>query len=99
MLLETLRPIRLPERREEAPVGENLVVSGWGVTENSETLVSDLVYTTVTTISNEECAAIYGNAVVTDAVLCAIGNDDQGPCNVSVFNIVFVSDLIACAAG
>lgn len=82
-----MKPIRLPERREEAPEGGDFVVSGWGVTENSETLVSDLVYTTVSVISNEECAAIYGSAVVIDATLCAIGSDNQGPCNVSFIKL------------
>lgn len=88
LLLETLRPIRLPERREEAPVSGDFVVSGWGVTENSQTLVEELNYAEVSVISNEECAEIYGNNVITYAVLCAVGSSSQGPCNVK-FSVKF----------
>lgn len=74
--------MRLPERREEAPETGDFVVSGWGVTENSESIVSDLVYAPVNVISNAECAEVFGNSVVTDVVLCAVGGNNQGPCNV-----------------
>lgn len=75
--------MRLPERREEAPISGDFVVSGWGVTENSETLVSDLNYASVSVISNDDCAAVYGNTVVTYAVLCTDGSSNQAPCSVS----------------
>lgn len=77
-----MSPVRLPELREVVPDDADLVVSGWGVTEDEENIVSNLRYVTVGVISNEDCSAIFGGNVITDSTLCASGYYASGPCNV-----------------
>lgn len=96
LLVETLRPVRLPERREEAPVNGDFVVSGWGVTDTSESLVSDLNFASVSVITNEDCAAVYGNSIVTYAVLCTDGSTNKAPCNVSSLPVAKVWSKLVC---
>lgn len=77
--------MRIPPPGERAEEGLEGYVSGWGVTENSTTIVSQLYYAPQSFISNEVCESLYGSEVVIEATLCAEALEgDQTPCNVSI---------------
>lgn len=82
VLLDRISPIRLPLRGELLTVGTELLVSGWGVTESSSSIVENLLFASVHSISNLQCAATYGTSVVIDSTVCTLGNPSESPCNV-----------------
>lgn len=43
----------------------------------------------VEAISNEECAAVYGNAVIVDSTLCTRGMTNEGVCSVRKLHSLF----------
>lgn len=92
MILETIRPIRIPQRGEILTVGTELTVSGWGVTESSSTIVDNLLYTSVASISNLQCATVFGTSVILSSTVCTLGSPLNGPCSVSTkLMLVFAS--------
>jgi len=76
---EFIQPIALPtsNTRDDA-----LVTSiGWGQTGDWGTgVVNALNYVQLVTISNPECRITYGDQI-TDHMLCAVGNFDEGTCS------------------
>lgn len=80
---DRISPIRLPQQGELVAVGSDLTVSGWGVTETSSSIVDNLLFAGVHSISNLQCAAVYGTNVIIDSTICTQGNPIQSPCNVS----------------
>lgn len=89
MILDRISSIRLPQEGEVLQVGSELSVSGWGVTETSSSVVSDLLFTNVRAISNLQCAAVYGSSVIIDSTVCTQGNPVQSPCNVSFISYLY----------
>lgn len=73
----------MPQRGELISVGTDLFVSGWGITETSSTIVDDLLYATVHSISNLQCAAVFGSTVVISSTVCTQGSPYDSPCTVS----------------
>ncbi|RZC38661.1 brachyurin-like, partial [Asbolus verrucosus] len=54
---------------------------GWGQTSDSVGELSEqLQYVTLTTISNEECRAVYGNQI-SDHMICVAGEYNEGACS------------------
>ncbi|KAK9743894.1 Trypsin [Popillia japonica] len=81
-LNERIQPVRLPESGTFIEAGQPLTVSGWGRTSDTEGGASTyLNYVNVEAISNEECAAVYGNAVIVDSTLCTRGMTNEGVCS------------------
>lgn len=83
MVSDRISPIRLPQPGEILQIDSELSVSGWGVTETSSSIVNDLLFTFVHTISNLQCAAVFGTSVIIDSTVCTQGRPVQSPCNVS----------------
>ncbi|XP_063918631.1 brachyurin-like [Zophobas morio] len=75
-----IAPIALASEPLEG--GEEVVVSGFGVTADGEDGVNPFLnYITVTTITNSECMEIYGNAILDNMVCTSAGADPvKGAC-------------------
>ncbi|KAJ3656438.1 hypothetical protein Zmor_015516 [Zophobas morio] len=59
----------------------HVYIPGWGQTSDFDpALTNELRYVYITTITNEECRITYGNQI-TDNMICAIGNYNEGTCN------------------
>lgn len=79
-----IQAIRLPARGETIGSGLTVRVSGWGRTSDAATGVSQqLMWVDVTTITNAQCAAVYGTSTIIGSVVCARGNPHHSTCNVS----------------
>ncbi|KAJ3656443.1 hypothetical protein Zmor_015520 [Zophobas morio] len=56
-------------------------IPGWGQTSDFDSaLTNELRYVFISTITNEECRITYGNQI-TDNMICAIGNYNEGTCH------------------
>ncbi|KAJ3643191.1 hypothetical protein Zmor_025916 [Zophobas morio] len=64
------------------PVGGSVpvTVSGWGSTGDWDGAVNHLNYVTLRSLTLAECREIYGPAV-TEGMLCAVGNTNEGTCS------------------
>lgn len=92
IFLDRIHPIRLPQIGEIIEDGSEVIVSGWGrISEDSQGLSPFLYYANLTTISNAKCASVYGDSIVIDSTLCAIGNPQHSTCDVS--NLVHLLSL------
>ncbi|RZC39321.1 brachyurin-like, partial [Asbolus verrucosus] len=58
--------------------GQAVTLSGWGAT--GDGVVNDLTYVDLSTISNADCQAIYGE-VIEDSMVCVVGKSNEGPCS------------------
>jgi trypsin len=68
-------PVKINSSGSTPQDDENLVVMGWGVTnENSGTTSNKLMEVTVQAVSNSECRSAYGGELNTSTMLCAAGN-------------------------
>ena len=68
-------PVKINSSGSTPQDDENLVVMGWGVTnENSGTTSNKLMEVTVQAVSNSECRSAYGSELNTSTMLCAAGN-------------------------
>merc|ERR1712110_925769 len=78
---DTISPICLAEANELFESEENCVVTGWGLDEagGDTTLPSELLQAKIPTMSNAECADVWGS-YITENMLCA-GNAERGACN------------------
>jgi secreted trypsin-like serine protease len=73
---EYVQPVTLPSKEYE--VGTKLTVSGWGQPD------SVLMYTNLTTVSNDNCLEFYVYTLIYDGVFCAVNNlgkKIKGVCN------------------
>ncbi|KAK4874417.1 hypothetical protein RN001_013777 [Aquatica leii] len=68
----------IPLGFDEIGSGVRLVASGWGKTSDSGSVSSILKYVGLDTISNDECAIIYGS--ITDGSLCCRGAPEHSTC-------------------
>ena len=67
-------PVKINSSGSTPRDDENLVVMGWGVTnENSGTTSNKLMEVTVQAVSNSECRSAYGSELNTSTMLCAAG--------------------------
>lgn len=81
---EKIKPVPLATGDFEVGGGIKVTVSGWGTTSDISTEISErLNYVQLTTITNKECAIIYGPDVVVSSTLCAVGNPHHSICYVS----------------
>ncbi|KAI7815458.1 Serine protease, partial [Rhyzopertha dominica] len=67
----SIGPISLPEVNQIVEAGTNSTVTGWGTTTEGGSLPSILQVVQVPIVSLEECRAAYGQADVTDRMVCA----------------------------
>jgi len=81
-LTNRIQPICLAGANAPNYVGETLLVSGWGKTQDVGGSVSPVLNkANVIGITTAECAAVYGS-IITDAILCVeTTTTGQGPCN------------------
>lgn len=64
--------------------GVAVTVSGWGKTSDSSSGVSQtLNYVQLTSITNQQCANVYGSSVIVASTICAVGNPHHSTCSVS----------------
>lgn len=78
----TVTPIRLPRQSQEATVGGNSVVSGWGVTAEGGFLPRYLRYVEVPIVSDADCRASYGDQLREDEMICAgVTEGGKDACN------------------
>ncbi|KAG8224271.1 hypothetical protein J437_LFUL005077 [Ladona fulva] len=78
-----VQPINLPRQSQSHLTFENerVIASGWGKTsDNAGGISSTLMYTELTTITNQECANYYGG-LITISQICAKGDNKQSTCN------------------
>ncbi|KAF5293469.1 hypothetical protein FQA39_LY02954 [Lamprigera yunnana] len=76
---DLIQPISLGSRvvEPDAPVW----VSGWGKTSDSSNWVSPVLnFINLNTISNEDCADVYGGSIV-DSTLCCRGHPEHSTCS------------------
>ncbi|KAJ3643192.1 hypothetical protein Zmor_025917 [Zophobas morio] len=59
----------------------SVTVSGWGASGDWDGVLNDLNYVELSSISNADCKAIYGEATITDGMVCAVGPGNEGTCN------------------
>ncbi|XP_061398819.1 transmembrane protease serine 2-like [Musca vetustissima] len=75
---ETIQPVELAD--EEVPAGEEVVISGWGLTEHAgANLPIILQWYTVSALSKTGCASKIG--LFTDALICLAHPSGAGACN------------------
>jgi secreted trypsin-like serine protease len=75
-----IRPVNYLPDFELLPGTPGVVAMGWGQTsDKNPDLMNDLHYVYLTPLSNEECELFYGN-IVTDQIVCAGGNYNEGFC-------------------
>ncbi|KAJ6636850.1 Serine protease 2 [Pseudolycoriella hygida] len=84
VLTAAIQVIRLPTNRQISSTFADVsaVVSGWGSTYNGGGASQILNWAEMRVIRNSECADFFGNTVVVDHVLCAVGSGGptQGHC-------------------
>ncbi|XP_072516398.1 mast cell protease 4-like [Salminus brasiliensis] len=91
MLLELTKAVHLtddvkiiPMLKEDEIVQpyQKCQVAGWGMTENTRTVVNDLMVTDVSTISLRTCKNAWGkvNKNLPPGVMCAGGSEESGAC-------------------
>lgn len=69
---DNVAAINLPELNQAVEAGTVVNVTGWGVTEEGGgELAENLQVVQVSVVSNEDCAAAYGDDNITDRMLCA----------------------------
>lgn len=79
---EFIQYARLPKADEGTFVGRNVTASGYGLQSSSASYVaSQLQYTQLHVISNEECSEVYGTEVIKDSIICAQGKTTQSVCS------------------
>jgi secreted trypsin-like serine protease len=73
----SMQPIRLPTAGQAGSsfLDARARVSGWGATTSGGGVSNTLNYVDKRVISNTECAAIFGTAVVVSHVVCGLGYD------------------------
>ncbi|KAJ3656406.1 hypothetical protein Zmor_015486 [Zophobas morio] len=77
-LTSYIQPIALPTN--DIPIYAHLTAVGWGQINDATPELSDhLQYVSLITISNIECANVYGYQV-SDDMVCAAGNYNEGTC-------------------
>ncbi|KAJ3626105.1 hypothetical protein MTP99_016628 [Tenebrio molitor] len=80
-LSDTIQPVALPTTADvdNTFTGEEARVSGWGLTDGFDEILSDVLnYVDVKVISNEECLRDYDNVI--DSILCTSGDARTGSC-------------------
>lgn len=83
--LELIQPVTLPSSDGIVNAGVTVTVSGFGKTSDdpNEGASQRLNYVELTTITNEQCASVYGDSAIDSYIICAIGNPHHSPCSVS----------------
>ncbi|KAF2899149.1 hypothetical protein ILUMI_07028 [Ignelater luminosus] len=76
---DRIYPIPLATHRTDA--NRKLTVSGWGKTSDTSAISPTLKYVELNTISNNECAGVYGSRVVINETLCCRGNPHHSTCS------------------
>ncbi|KAI4465909.1 chymotrypsin-related [Holotrichia oblita] len=72
----------MPARGDVTGAGVTVTVSGWGRTSDTIPSISNILnYVSLTTISNAQCAAVYGSQVIISSTICAVGNPHHSTCN------------------
>ena len=56
-------------------------------------LVDELQYVFLITLTTEECQLVFGNQI-SDNMVCAGGNYNEGTCRVSILRIVLIALII-----
>ncbi|XP_017769483.1 PREDICTED: trypsin-4-like [Nicrophorus vespilloides] len=67
----TVRPIALPDLDEEVPEGKEAIGTGWGITVKGGSVSRVLQMVKVYVFNQEECQEAYGDAEITERMLCA----------------------------
>lgn len=68
---------------------EVVIATGWGqISDTSSQLSNDLYSVKLAVLSNDECKIYYGNQI-SDNMICAIGNLNEGTCIVSKSFFIF----------
>ncbi|GJQ67470.1 hypothetical protein Trydic_g8308 [Trypoxylus dichotomus] len=79
---DRIQPVTLPQRGDVVGAGVPVTVSGWGRTSDDSPYISSVLnYVTLTTITNSQCAGVYGSQVVIYSTICAVGNPYHSTCN------------------
>ncbi|KAI4465915.1 chymotrypsin-related [Holotrichia oblita] len=79
---DRIQPISMPARGDVTGAGVTVTVSGWGRTSDTIPSISNILnYVSLTTISNAQCAAVYGSQVIISSTICAVGNPHHSTCN------------------
>ncbi|XP_050093849.1 collagenase-like [Anopheles aquasalis] len=71
-------PVQLPINMaaQESFVGRKVIVSGFGRTSDAiQSISTELKYESLRIISNAQCAIVYGNSIIRNTTLCAVGWD------------------------
>ncbi|XP_034477651.1 serine protease 3-like [Drosophila innubila] len=80
---DKISPVKLPAISTTYPTyaGDIAVASGWGLTSDTSTTVSDtLQYVLLKVIENADCAAVYGS-IITNGILCVDTIDGKSTCS------------------
>lgn len=81
--LDRIQPVALASSDFSVAGGVAVTVSGWGRTSQSSSVSQTLNYVALTTITNQQCANVYGSTVIVDSSICAVGNPHHSTCSVS----------------
>jgi len=76
-----IQPVKLPSSGSVVGAGESVTVSGWGKTSDLGGVSEQLNYVNLNTISDAECASVYGAITINGKVVCCRGNPEQSTCN------------------
>ncbi|XP_017785356.1 PREDICTED: serine protease 53-like [Nicrophorus vespilloides] len=78
---DNIRPVKLPKRGSVIGSRQEVTVSGWGKTSDSGSVSNNLNFVKLVTITNDECAAIYGPATIIKSTVCCKGFPEHSTCN------------------
>jgi secreted trypsin-like serine protease len=71
----------IPLASSELGADVDVIVSGWGASGDWDGVENHLRFVGLKTLSNDDCKAVYGEAVITDGMVCAVGPNSEGTCN------------------
>ena len=78
---DNIQAINLPAASDVIGADEKVTVSGWGLTSDGGSVSPVLNFVEVTTISDSECADVYGAITISGGVICCVGNPEHSTCS------------------
>jgi len=78
---DNIQAVALPSDGSMVGVGEKLTVSGWGLTSDGGSVSPVLNFVELTTISDADCADVYGSVTISGGVVCCRGDPEESTCS------------------